>query len=299
MSSRAEPSRPGQARAWLLASRPATLPAAVTPVLVGTAVGAAEATFRPIPFLVALLAAVLIQIGTNLANDYFDFRKGADTADRLGPIRVTQSGLIAPERVRAATILTFGLAALAGLYLVLVGGWPILLIGLFSIASGVLYTGGPWPLGYHGLGELFVFVFFGLIAVVGSAYLQSGAWSGPALVAAVPVGCIVTAIIVVNNLRDLETDRRAGKRTLAVRLGPRATRVEYLALLILAFAIPPLQPLLGEPVWRLLPLLTLPLALRLARFVWRESGRPLNAALKGTGQLHLLFGLLYAASYLL
>lgn len=299
MSSRAESRRPGQTRAWLLASRPATLPAAITPVLVGTTVGLSEAGFRPTPFLAALLAAILIQIGTNLANDYFDFHKGADTAERLGPVRVTQSGLIAPERVRAATILTFGLAALAGLYLVLLGGWPILLIGLFSIASGVLYTGGPWPLGYHGLGELFVFVFFGLVAVVGSAYLQSDAWSVAALVAALPIGCIVTAIIVVNNLRDLETDRHAGKRTLAVRLGARATRLEYLALLGLAFVIPLLQALLGQPVWRLLPLLTLPLALRLARFVWRESGRPLNAALKGTGQLHLLFGLLYAASYLL
>jgi 1,4-dihydroxy-2-naphthoate octaprenyltransferase len=291
---------PGRARAWLLAARPATLPAAITPVLVGTAAGVAEAPFRAAPFLAALLASILIQIGTNLANDYFDFKKGADTVERLGPVRVTQSGLIAPERVRLATILTFALAALVGLYLVAVGGWPILVIGLFSIASGVLYTGGPWPLGYHGLGEVFVFIFFGLVAVAGSAFLQTGAFSQAALVAGAAVGCLVTAIIVVNNLRDIDTDRQAGKRTLAVRLGPRATRIEYLALLGLAYLVPLLQWLLGgRSAWLLLPLLTLPLAARLAGQVWQQAGRPLNAALKGTGQLHLLYGLLYALGHLL
>jgi 1,4-dihydroxy-2-naphthoate octaprenyltransferase len=214
----AAPVRPLGWRVWLLAARPATLPAAVVPVLVGTAaaVGGGAAP-RPGPFVGALAAAVLIQVGTNLANDYFDYRKGADTIARLGPTRVTQSGLVAPSTVRAATALTFGLAALIGLYLVWVGGWPILVVGLLSILSGIAYTGGPWPLGYHGLGDLFVFVFFGVVAVTGSAYLQTGQLEPFALLASVPVGMLVTAILVVNNLRDVETDRAAGKRTLADR----------------------------------------------------------------------------------
>src|SRR5712691_4033240 len=177
--------RPGSVRVWLLASRPATLPAAIVPVVVGTAAAVKAGYFQPAAFVAALLASILIQIGTNLANDYFDFRKGADTEARLGPTRVTQSGLIAPQRVLAATIAAFGLAALIGLYLVLLSGWPILLVGLLSIASGLLYTGGPWPLGYHGLGDLFVFIFFGPVAVIGTAYLHSGALLPTAAMAAV------------------------------------------------------------------------------------------------------------------
>src|SRR3712207_6726651 len=156
----------------------------------------------PMPFLAALLASLLIQIGTNLANDYFDFRKGADTAERLGPVRITQSGLVPAETVRTATIITFGVAALIGVYLTIAGGLPILVIGLLSIAAGVLYTGGPWPLAYHGLGDLTVFLFFGLVAVVGTAYLHAGGAGLPAIVAALPVAALVTAILVVNNLRD-------------------------------------------------------------------------------------------------
>src|SRR5205085_2097069 len=169
---------------------------------------------------------------------YFDYQKGTDTEARLGPIRVTQSGLLPPETVRRATILTFGLAALVGLYLVAIGGWPILVAGLLSIAAGVLYTGGPWPFGYYGLGDLFVFIFFGLVAVLGTAYLHAGAVSGEALAAAIPVGFLVTAIIVVNNLRDIDTDRATGKRTLAVRIGRRATRLEYLLLVVGAYLVP-------------------------------------------------------------
>jgi 1,4-dihydroxy-2-naphthoate octaprenyltransferase len=266
-------------------------------VVVCWAAAGLGAESRPGPVVAALVAAVLIQIGTNFANDYFDFQKGADTVARLGPARVTQSGLIPAYAVRWATALTFGLAALVGLYLVVVGGWPILLIGLLSIAAGVLYTGGPWPLGYHGLGDLFVFVFFGLVAVVGSAYLQLGAVSARAAWAALPVACLVTAILVVNNLRDIETDRQAGKHTLAVRLGRGGTRLEYVLLLAAAY----LTPLLGWLAsfvsgWFWLPWLTLPLALKVQRVVAREAGRPLNAALKGTAQLHLAFGLLFAVS---
>jgi len=287
--------RPGPIQTWALAARIPTLPAAVVPVLVGTATAWAEGQFRLVPFVAALAAALLIQIGTNLANDYFDFRKGADTADRLGPVRITQSGLVPAETVRAATALTFGLAALIGVYLTVVGGWPILVIGVLSIAAGVLYTGGPWPLAYHGLGDLTVFVFFGLVAVMGTTYLHTGTVGAPAVIAALPVAMLVTAILVVNNLRDIGTDRVAGKRTLAVRLGVRGTRIEYLLLVIAANLVPLAAWLIvGWPRGFWLPWLTLPLAVHLVRVVFSREGRPLNAALAGTGRLHLAFGVLWA-----
>src|SRR6266545_4844917 len=295
----ASPPRPSQARAWIMAARPPTLPAAIVPVLAGTA-AVARIGFRPLPFVAALVAAALIQIGTNFANDYFDFHKGADTAERLGPVRVTQSGLIAPATVRTAMILVFGLAALIGLYLVFVGGWPILAIGLLSIAAGVLYTGGPYPLAYHGLGDLFVFIFFGLVAVCGTAYLHTGTVPPMAWFAALPVALIVTAIIVVNNLRDIDTDRLARKHTLAVLIGRRATRAEYVLLIAGAYLLLPLGPLLGlASAWALLPWLTLPIAASLVRTVLTEQGRPLNRALGGTGRLHMLFGVLFAVGLLL
>ena len=294
------PGRPGPLQTWILAARVPTLPAAVVPVVVGTATAWAEGRFRPLPFVAALMAALLIQIGTNLANDYFDFRKGADTAERLGPVRITQSGLVPPGTVRAAAALTFGLAALIGIYLTVVGGWPILVVGLLSIAAGVLYTGGPWPLAYHGLGDLAVFLFFGLVAVVGTAYLHTGTVSSAALVHALPVAALVTAILVVNNLRDVDTDRVASKRTLAVRLGARGARVEYLLLVIAAYLVPVVAWLtVGAPRGFWLPWLTLPLAIRLVTVVFSQQGRPLNAALAGTGRLHLAFGLLWAAGIVL
>ena len=290
------------ARHWLLASRPATLPAAVVPVLVGTAVGVADGRrFAAAPFVAALLAALLIQVATNFANDYSDFHRGADTHERLGPTRVTQSGLLAPAQVRRGIVVAFGLAVLLGLYLVWVGGWPILVIGVLSIVCGLAYTGGPWPFGYHGLGDLFVFVFFGLVAVTGSAYLQSGAWTPLAAAAAVPVGLLVTNILVVNNLRDLPTDRAAGKRTLAVRLGDRRTRWQYALLAALAYAAPLALALADRtPRWVLLTWITLPLAARLVRQVLGGlAGRALNDTLKRTGQLHMAFGVLLAVGMLL
>lgn len=287
-------------RAWLLAARPATLPAAVVPVLVGAAVALNAGVFRALPFWATLLAATLIQIGTNFANDYFDFHKGADTAERLGPVRVTQSGLIAIGTVRSGMLLIFGLAALVGLYLVAVGGWPILLIGVLSIAAGVLYTGGPWPLGYHGLGDLFVFVFFGLVAVMGTTFVQMGAVPLAALVNALPIAMLATALLVVNNLRDIHTDRAAHKYTLAVLLGARVARAEYLLLLLLAYLLPLLNWWLGAaPLWFWLPWLSAPLAVRLLRIMLYQDGAALNPALKGTGLLQLLFGLLLSASLLL
>lgn len=291
---------PGRLTVWLLASRPATLPAAVVPVLVGTAVGAARAAFRPLPFVAALAGALLIQVATNFANDYSDFHRGADTEHRLGPTRVTQSGLLSPAQVRRAIVVTFGLAVLVGLYLIQVGGWPILAIGVASILAGLAYTGGPWPFGYHGLGDVFVFAFFGLVAVMGSAYLQTGDWGADALLAAIPVGVLATNILVVNNLRDLPTDRVAGKGTLAVRIGERATRAQYAALAAVAYLVP-LVALLwrGTSAWVLLPWLSLPLAVALVRTVLGGlAGRELNPVLGRSGRLQLVYGVLWAAGLL-
>ncbi|MGH2458617.1 MAG: 1,4-dihydroxy-2-naphthoate polyprenyltransferase [Chloroflexota bacterium] len=285
--------------AWIMTARPATLPAAIVPVVVGTAV-AGHGLPRPLSFLAALAAALLIQIGTNFANDLFDFQKGADTAERLGPRRVIQGGLATPDQVARATALTLGLATLIGAYLVMVSGWPIAVVGLLSIVCCLAYTGGPWPLGYHGLGDLCVFVFFGVIAVVGSAYLQTGRVSALAIAASLPVGLLVTAILIVNNLRDLETDRVAGKHTLAVRLGRDGTRREFALAVLGAYCVPIGLRLVGAVGgWFWLPELTLPLALSLVLTIARASDGPtLNRALKRTGQLHLLFGLLFAASLL-
>lgn len=283
-----------------MASRVNTLPAAVVPVLVGSAAAAADGRFRPAVFVAALLASLLIQIGTNFANDLFDFKKGADTKERIGPTRVTQAGLLTPQDVQRGMVVTYGLAFLIGLYLVYVGGWPILLLGLASIAAGILYTGGPWPYGYHGLGDVFVFVFFGLVAVMGTYYLHADAVTLNAFLASIPVGCLATAILVVNNLRDIETDRAAGKRTLAVRIGEQATRVQYVVLVAVPFVIPVL-------LWRLgalssffwLTWLALPVAVGLWRTVLaRTRGPALNRVLKQTGMLHLLYGILFAGSHL-
>src|SRR5688572_1684025 len=219
-----------------MAARPRTLPAAVAPVLVGTALGWTGGTFKVLTFLAALVGALFIQVGTNLSNDYSDARRGADTEDRLGPVRVTAGGLVPPRQVLIATYATFALAVLVGLYLVSVAGPELLLVGAASILAGVLYTGGPRPYGYEGLGEVFVFTFFGIVAVTGTYYVQAESLPGEAFLLAVPVGLLAAAILVVNNVRDLETDRRAGKRTLAVRLGRERTRTLYAVMLASAFA---------------------------------------------------------------
>ncbi len=291
------------ARAWLLASRPATLPAAGVPVLVGAGAAiSAGVAFRPFIFTVTLVAALLIQIGTNFANDYSDFHRGADHEGRLGPLRVTQSGLIAHDVVRRGIFVAFGAAALLGCYLAWVGGWPIVLIGVLSIICGLAYTGGPWPFGYHGLGDVFVFIFFGLVAVTGTAYLQTGTWSSIALDASVPVGLLVTNILVINNLRDLPTDSAAGKRTLAVRLGERGTRAQYALFTVMAYSVPTVMALSALPArrWLLLPWITAPLAFVLVRQVLGGlAGRDLNPMLKRTGLLLLSFGILFSAGLML
>ncbi|MDP9399594.1 MAG: 1,4-dihydroxy-2-naphthoate polyprenyltransferase [Actinomycetota bacterium] len=284
---------------WLMAARVRTLPAAVAPVLVGTALAVTQGVFRPGAFLAALCGAILIQVGTNLSNDYSDARRGADTEDRLGPVRVTAGGLVPPRTVLFAAGLTFAAAVLCGLYLVAVAGWELLVLGVLSILAGVLYTGGPRPYGYEGLGEVFVFLFFGLVAVAGSTFAQLERWPWEALAFAVPVGLLATAILVVNNVRDLDGDRRAGKRTLAVRLGRARARALYAALVLGAFAALAPMAVLFSP-WVLLPLLGLPLAVRLVATVREHvDGPTLNAALARTGLLQLGFCLALAAGILL
>jgi len=283
-----------------MAARIRTLPAAVAPVLVGTALAGWRGVFHPLAFAAALLGALFIQVGTNLSNDYSDARRGADAEDRLGPVRVTAGGLVPPRQVLVATYVTFGLAVLCGVYLIAVAGWELLAVGAASILAGVLYTGGPRPYGYEGLGEVFVFLFFGVVAVTGSYFVQVRSLSWEAFALAVPVGLLAAAILVVNNVRDIDSDRRAGKRTLAVRLGRERTRVLYAAMIAAAFLTAPVPWLFGPlTAWLLLPLLTLPLARALVRTVRaRADGPSLNGALARTGLLQLTFCLLLAAGLL-
>lgn len=281
-------------KAWLLAARPKTLPAAVAPVTVGTAQAYADHGFALLPALAALSVALLLQIAVNLANDYFDFIKGIDTEDRLGPARVTQSGLIAPNRVKSAMFFILVLSLLPGIYLAVRSGWPVVIIGSASIIAALAYSGGPYPLASHALGDLFVFIFFGLVAVGGTYYVQALRLTPMVPVMGSMVGLMITAVLVVNNLRDIQTDQRAGKRSLAVILGTRGTKMEYRLLHAGAYLLPLF-------IWFsdladgfiLFPLLSLPWALSLNRAIWTNpAGANLNKTLAGTARLALLFSLL-------
>jgi 1,4-dihydroxy-2-naphthoate octaprenyltransferase len=279
---------------WLQAARPKTLPAAATPVIVGTACAHACGGIAWGPALAALGGAFALQIGANFANDAFDAEKGADGADRIGPVRAVASGLISASAMKRAMIAAFAVAMLFGVYLTSVAGWPIVAIGLASIAAAFAYTGGPWPLGYHGLGDVFVFVFFGIVAVCGTAFVQLGRVPELAWWASVPVGALSTAILVVNNVRDRVGDARAGKRTLAVRFGRSAGIVEYALLVAIAYAIP--AALAPSHLARLLPLATIPLAIVRVRALARAATGPEhNALLAATAQLLLVHGALFAA----
>lgn len=287
--------KPGSFGAWILALRPATLPLAAAPVLVGGAICAREGIVRPVALVLAGLGAMLLQIGANLANDVFDYEKGADTEERLGPTRVTQAGLLTPRAVKTGMIVSFVLATLVGLYLMAIGGLPIVAIGVLSILSAIAYTGGPFPLGYNGLGDVFVLAFFGFAAVCGTTLVGLGRVPPVALIASVPVGALATAVLVVNNVRDHETDVRAGKRTLVVRFGRRFGVVEYGALLVAAYGAPVALVVRGlADVLALLPLVTLPIGLRLWKAVHEERGAELNPRLAATAKLTLLFSLLFA-----
>ncbi|ESS03503.1 MAG: 1,4-dihydroxy-2-naphthoate prenyltransferase [uncultured archaeon A07HR67] len=296
-------------RAWVIAARPQTLPAAAAPVIVGVGLAVETGVFAPLPALAALVGAALIQIGTNFANDYYDAIQGADTDDREGFTRVVASGLIEPNEVKRAMWATFGAAILVGSVLVYVGGVPILVIGLASVAAGIAYTGGPYPLGYHGLGDLFVFVFFGLIAVTGTYYVQAAALVGgavpvwppagtitlAAVVASLPVAALSTNILVVNNVRDREEDAKTGKRTLAVRFGYGFSRAQYVGLLALAYLAPFWFYANGYGLAVLLPLATLPLAVGVAETVLTETGgEALNPALESTGKLLAAYAVAFA-----
>jgi 1,4-dihydroxy-2-naphthoate polyprenyltransferase len=286
-----------------MAARPRTLPAAIAPVLVGTAaaIELVGELSRVGALIAALVGSIFIQIGTNLANDYSDAKRGADTVERLGPVRVTAAGLVAPQRVLVATWLAFAVAVAAGIYLATVAGWVIIAVGVASIAAGVLYTGGPRPYGYAGLGELFVFLFFGLVAVNGSYYVQLEELEWLPFGLSVAVGFLATAILVVNNVRDIETDRRAGKRTLAVRIGRDNARQLYLGLVGLAYVtLAVILAAEGGPWWGLLGLISAPLAIRPTRAVMtRTDGPALNAALAGTGALLGAFSLALSAGLLI
>jgi 1,4-dihydroxy-2-naphthoate octaprenyltransferase len=283
-------------RVWFEAARPRTLPAAVVPVAVGAACAWSTAALAWGPTLAALGGALAIQIGTNFANDVFDAERGADGPDRIGPVRAVAAGLVSARAMKLAMIMAFATACLFGVYLVSVGGWPIAAIGVGSIVAGIAYTGGPWPLGYHGLGDACVFVAFGWIAVCGTAYVACGHVPALAVWAALPVGALATAILVVNNLRDRASDERSGKRTLAVLLGRRGALVEYAALLAIAYGVPLVLALAGSAAPRALPLASLPLARReLRALAAAAGGAEFNRCLAATARLLLLHGALFAA----
>jgi len=287
-------------RIWAMAARPRTLPAAIAPVLVGTALAGSEGDFRPLAFAAALVASVFIQIGTNLSNDYSDARRGADTEERLGPVRVTAGGLVPPRKVLVATWLAFAIAVAVGAYLIALVGWELLAIGAASILAGILYTGGPRPYGYEGLGEVFVFLFFGVVAVTGSYYVQTEELSGLALALSVPVGLLAAGVLLVNNIRDIDTDRRAGKRTLVVRLGRDRARRLFAAVVVLAFVVVAAVAIADGRPEVLLVLLCAPLVPRLVRSVSeRTDGPSLNVALARCGALLGVFSLLLSAGLLL
>ncbi len=280
---------------WVLAARPKTLPAAASPVIVGSAAAFSAGGFRLGVFLAALLAALLLQIGANFANDVFDYYKGADAHQRLGPLRVTQSGLLKPKQVFWGMWFVFGTASLLGVYLFWIAGWPILLIGVASILAALAYTGGPLPYGYYGLGDFFVFVFFGPAAVCGTYFAHLQSVSVTAFLASLPMGFLITAILVVNNLRDIQSDRAAGKKTLAVRLDVDGTRKEFLFLVAAAYLVCPLMWVLEvSNVGSMFAWLSIPYVIFLVRMVWNVTGRPLNAALAGVGKLTLVYAIFFS-----
>ncbi len=292
--------KPGSIGAWVLAARPATLTAAFAPVAVGTACAWRAGGFRADAALAALVGAFLIQIATNFANDMYDFQKGADTEERLGPIRAAQAGLLSVAQLRRGIIVSFGFAILVGVYLTVIAGPLVILIGVTSILSGLAYTGGPFPLAYNGLGDLFVMIFFGFVAVCGTAFVQMSSVPETAWLAAIPIGALATGILAVNNVRDFEGDRKAGKRTLVVRFGRSWGVLEYAILVVVSYAVPVAMFWLDwTRAWVLLPLLTIPWALKLTRSVARDRGSVLNRTLAGTAKLLSLFGILFAMGIVL
>ena len=285
---------------WWLAIRPKTLPVSIAGVITGWSVVLLEGKFSVWPAITCLFTAMFLQIASNLANDVFDYERGTDTSERVGPMRVTQAKLLTPVQVKTGLYVSIGLASLLGLYLTVIAGWPVLVIGIAAIAASILYTGGPYPLGYHGFGDLFVFLFFGIAAVTGTYYVQAQMVSAAAWWMAIPTGLLVVNLLVVNNLRDIHTDLKAGKYTLAVRMGERPTRINYILWLTIAYALIPILAAYQIIPWlALLTWLSLPCAISTLRIVLTKSGRELNPGLAGTSQLALLFSLLFMAAVLI
>ena len=284
---------------WILASRLKTLPAAISPVIVGVSLAVHDSEFHLFTAFMTLLAAILIQIGANFANDVYDFLKGSDREDRLGPIRATQSGLISPENMKKGMWLVFTLAICVGFYLASIGGWPIVWIGLISIASGIAYTGGPYPLGYHGWGDVFVFILFGIIAVPGTYYLQTGFVSDYSILFGIPLGALSTTILIVNNLRDADTDVKSGKRTLAVRFGKSFVKMEYIVMMILAFAIPIYILQLWDEFSLYIILFLIPISIRHIQSLYSETGESLNLVLVNTAKFLFHFSILLSIGLIL
>ena len=285
---------------WLLAARLKTLPAAISPVMLGSALAFHDGIFDLLICLMTLLAAILIQIGTNFANDVFDFQKGTDRQDRKGPIRATQAGLISEENMKKAMWQTFALAICVGIYLALIGGWPIVIIGLASIVAGIAYTGGPYPLGYHGLGDVFVFIFFGIIAVPGTYYLQTDTINSLSIWMGIVMGMLSNAILVVNNLRDADTDKLSGKKTLAVRFGKKFSRVQYSILVLIPFLLPIyLWWTLENELSLLIPIFAIPISFNLIYQIFLFSGSDLNFVLIRTARFLFIFTLLLSTGLVL
>lgn len=286
---------PSKLSAWFLATRPRTLVAGAVPVTVGSALAFRDGFFQLLPALGCLVGALLIQVGTNLVNDYFDFKRGADNADRLGPPRATQQGWLTPKSVFTGAMVCFALAFAVGMYLVSVAGWPLLVVGVTSLLAGYAYTGGPFPLAYNGLGDVFVLVFFGFVAVGGTYYVQAGTVSPQAILAAIPVGLLGVALLAVNNTRDEKTDAAAGKRTLVVRFGAIFGRSEYVTCLVVSLLVPLALVVSGLTTpWVLLAWLSIPLMRAPLKILFNENGAALNAALAGTAKLQMVYGLLFA-----
>ena len=287
-------------KSWVLASRPKTLPAAVAPVLIGTSVAYYDNKLNLIAALIALICSVLIQIGTNFVNDLYDHLKGSDSEERVGPERALATGMISVNEMKRAIYLTFGVTFFLGLYLVYIAGWPILLVGIFSIASGYAYTAGPYPLAYNGLGDIFVFVFFGVVAVVGTYYVQALKLTELIFIASIPAGMLITNILVVNNYRDVDEDKKNNKNTLAVKLGKRFSRIQYLVQMLIAYAVPVVVFIRYEISWTvLLPLITLPLGVKLFKMLVDLKGEALNKTLELTAKLSVLFSILFSIGFLL
>ena len=290
---------PSSLQAWMLAIRPKTLPAGAVPVILGSALAASAGQFRLLPALVALICALGIQVATNFINEIYDFRKGADTVERLGPTRTVAAGIISERIMIQVSVVLLGTVFLLGLYLVYTAGWPILLIGMLSLLFAWAYTGGPYPIAYSGLGDVFVFIFFGLVAVAGTYYVQALSLSFPVLVAAVAPGSFSVNILLVNNIRDIATDRKVGKMTLPARIGAEWARRLYIALTVMAYCVPAFLLLYGYSPWVLLSFLSLPLAFRMIKVLYASEGKELNNVLAGTGKLMTLHGILLSAGLLI